>query len=95
MDQPPLDINVHTQGSLEDLYQQALSKVKGVSTQHNNKNVASLKSSSHPSYIEAGSLHAKRWMQTHERSKLVSISFLCIATPDVTWSSYIAFILCS
>ena len=62
-----LDPNIHTQDTLEDLYQQALSKAKGAKKSDSDDNLAMF-----PDYIEKGSLHSKRWMQTHQRTKLVS-----------------------
>lgn len=78
MNQAPLDEDVHTQESLEDLYEQALSKAKEDRRSEDGQNMAVLKLTSHPDYIEAGSLYAKRWMQTHERTKLVSTHSLYI-----------------
>ena len=77
MNQPPLDIDVHTQDSLEASYEEALLKAKGAQSQNIDKKTSYHKATSYPSYIEAGSLHAKRWMQTHERTKLVSILLIC------------------
>ena len=62
----PKETNVYVQDTLEDLYEQALSKAK------NAKVTDSQNLASHPSYIVEGSIEPKRWMQTHERSKLVS-----------------------
>ena len=66
--QPALDTNAHTQDSLEELYQQALSNAKGAKKLDDDGNNLVM----YPDYIEKGSLHSKRWMQTHHRTKLVS-----------------------
>jgi hypothetical protein len=70
--QPPLDADFHSQDSLEDLYQQVLTKAKGAKSVDGALNSAIIQSTSIPNYIEAGSLESKRWVQTHERTKLVS-----------------------
>ena len=66
MNQPPIESDVYFQESLEDLYQQALSKAKGAKELKSSQDLAM-----HPNYIESGSLESMRWMQTHQRSKLV------------------------
>jgi hypothetical protein len=72
MNQPPLDEDAHFQDSLEDLYQQAIEKAKHAQSSDDVLKSATIRSSMYPNYIDSG-LHAKRWMQTHERTKLVSV----------------------
>ncbi|KAL3801833.1 hypothetical protein HJC23_001229 [Cyclotella cryptica] len=55
---------------LEYLYQQALSRAKVAENLDDSLKAATIQSTLHPNYIESGSLHAKRWRQTHQRAKL-------------------------
>ena len=58
--------------NLENMYQHALSRATLAENLDNGENSATIQSTLYPNYIEPGSLHSKRWMQTHQRAKLVS-----------------------
>lgn len=75
MNQPPLDEDAHLQDALENLYQQAISKAKHAQSSDDALKSEIIRSSMYPNYIDAG-LQAMRWMQTHERTKLVSCVYL-------------------
>lgn len=60
------------EANLEQLYEQALSRAKVAENLDDIKNSATIQSTLYPNYIEPESLHSKRWMQAHQRAKLVS-----------------------
>jgi hypothetical protein len=73
---PTVDTDGQSQeADLEQLYQQALSRAKVAENLDESQNSAMIQSSLYPNYIELGSLHSKRWMQTHQRAKLVSVRY--------------------